>query len=256
MQTLWDHRELLYFLEWRDIKVRYKQTVLGLAWALLQRLAIALSIFLLLGRLVGLPTGDLPYLVFAYAGMVVWQFLSPSVSQSSDSLVANERLVTKVYFPQLLLPLSTVLASSLDFALNLLVLGGFLAWFQIMPDVRLLLLPIFAALLGVTAFGIGLWLSALNVKYRDVRYTISFLIQFWFFATPIAYPSSAVPERWQHWYALNPVVGVVEGFRWALSGTSEVPIHALVVSFAVTVIVFVSGLFYFRRTEDTFADFV
>jgi lipopolysaccharide transport system permease protein len=256
LQILWDHRELLYFLVWRDIKVRYKQTVVGIAWALLQPLAIALSIILLLGRVVQLPTGDLPYPVFAYAGMVVWQFLSQAVSESSNSLLANERLVTKVYFPRLLLPLSTVLASSLDFALNLLVLGGFLAWFQIMPQVRLLLLPVFAALIGVTALGIGLWLSALNVKYRDVRYTVSFLIQFWFFTTPIAYPMSAVPERWQQWYTLNPMVGAVEGFRWALCGTGEVPIHALVVSFAVTFIVFVSGLYYFHRTEDTFADFI
>ncbi len=256
LQTLWDHRELLYFLVWRDIKVRYKQTVIGIAWALLQPLAIALSIILLLGRVVRLPVGDLPYPVFAYAGMVVWQFLSQTVSESSNSLLANEQLVTKVYFPRLLLPLSAMLASSLDFVLNLLILGGFLAWFQIMPQVRLLLLPLFAALVGVTALGVGLWLSAVNVKYRDVRYTISFLIQFWFFATPIVYPSSAVPQRWQQWYALNPMVGAVEGFRWALRGTGDVPMHALVVSSAVTVVVFLSGLIYFHRTEDTFADFI
>lgn len=256
LQALWDHRELLYFLVWRDIKVRYKQTVVGIVWALLQPLAIALSITLLFGRVVRLSTGDLPYPVFAYAGMVLWQFLSQTVSECSNSLLANERLVTKVYFPRLLLPLSTVLASSLDFALNLLVLGGFLAWFQIMPQVRLLLLPIFAGLIGVTALGVGLWLSAMNVKYRDVRYTVGFLIQFWFFATPIAYPSNAVPQRWQQWYALNPMVGAVEGFRWALRGTGEVPIYSLVVSFSVAVIVFVGGLMYFRRTEDTFADFI
>ncbi len=256
LRAIWEHRELLFFLVWRDIKVRYRQTVLGIAWAVLQPLAIAMSISLLFGRLVQVPRGELPYPVFAYAGMVVWQLFSQGVTECSNSLLANDRLVTKVYFPRVLLPLSAVLASLLDFVISLLVLAGFLAWFRITPQAGLLLIPVFAVLTSITALGIGLWLAALNVKYRDVRYTLTFLIQFWFFATPIAYPSTAVPARWQHWYALNPMVGVVEGFRWALRGTGGVPVEILIISAGTIAVLLVSGLFYFQRTEDTFADYI
>lgn len=256
LRAIWDHRELLYFLVWRDIKVRYKQTVLGVAWAVLQPLALALSISLLLGRLVPMPQGELPYPVFAYAGMVVWQLFAQATTDGSNSLLANERVLTKVYFPRLLLPLSAVLASLLDFAISLLVLAAFLAYFRIAPHAGLLLLPAFALLAAAAALGIGLWLSALNVKYRDVRYTVTFLIQFWFFATPVAYPLSAVPARWQPWYALNPMVGVVEGFRWAVRGSGAVPVYALALSAGVTAVLFVGGLYFFHQTEDTFADFL
>lgn len=256
LNEVWTHRELLYFLVWRDIKVRYKQTVLGVTWAVLQPLAIALSMSLLLGRLVKVPPGELPYPVFAYAGMVVWQLFAQASADCSNSLLANERLLTKVYFPRLLLPLSAVLASLLDFAISLVVLAAFLAYFRIAPQFTLLLLPAFALLAAAAALGIGLWLSALNVKYRDVRYTVTFLIQFWFFATPIAYPASAVPARWQAWYALNPMVGVVEGFRWAVRGTGDIPMHTLAVSIGATAAMLLSGLFFFHRTEDTFADYL
>jgi lipopolysaccharide transport system permease protein len=256
LRAIWEHRELLFFLVWRDIKVRYRQTALGIAWAVLQPLAIALSISLLFGRLVQIPQGDLPYPVFAYAGMVLWQLFAQGVTECSNSMVANERLVTKVYFPRLLLPLSAVLSCLLDFAISLVVLVGFLAWFRITPQVGLLLIPAFAGLAVITALGIGLWLAALNVKYRDVRYTLTFLIQFWFFASPIAYPSSSVPERWQHWYALNPMVGIVEGFRWTLRGTGTLPVQMLLISSAAIAVVLISGLIYFQRTEETFADYI
>lgn len=253
---LWSHRELLFFLTWRDIKVRYKQTVIGVAWAVLQPLAIALSLSLLLGRLVKVPAGELPYPVFAYSGMVVWQLFAQAVTDSSNSLLANERLLTKVYFPRLLLPLSAVLSSLLDFGISLFVLAAFLAYFRIVPQASIVLMPLFVVMTVVVALGIGFWLSALNVKYRDVRYTVTFLMQFWFFATPIAYPASTVPERWRFWYELNPMAGVVEGFRWSLRGTGAFPLHMLVTSACVSAVLFAGGLYYFCRTEETFADFM
>lgn len=255
-RELWQHRELLYFLTWRDIKVRYKQTILGLAWAVLQPLAIALTLTLFLGHLVKVPSGGLPYPVFAYSAMVVWQLFAQALTQSSNSLVANERLVTKVYFPRLIVPLSAVLASLLDFAISLLVLAMFLAYYRIAPTATILALPLMVFLAVLIALGVGLWLAALNVKYRDVRYTVNFLVQFWFFASPVAYPTSVVPERWRIWYGLNPMVGVVEGFRWALRGSGAAPLLLLAISAGVAVALFMSGLYYFRRTEDTFADFI
>ncbi|MGB7547410.1 MAG: ABC transporter permease [Terracidiphilus sp.] len=255
-RELWQHRELLYFLTWRDIKVRYKQTVLGLAWAVLQPLAIALTLTMFLGRLVKVPSGGLPYPVFAYSAMVVWQLFAQALTQSSNSLLANERLVTKVYFPRLIVPLSAVLASLLDFTISLLVLAMFLAYYRIAPTATIVLLPLMVFLAVLIALGVGLWLAALNVKYRDVRYTVNFLVQFWFFASPVAYPTSVVPERWRIWYGLNPMVGVVEGFRWALRGSGAAPLLLLAISAGVAVVLFMSGLYYFRRTEDTFADFI
>ena len=256
LRELWQHRELLYFLTWRDIKVRYKQTVLGVLWAVLQPLAIAFSLSVFLGRIVKVPTGGLPYFVFAYSAMVIWQLFAQSLTESSNSLLANERLITKVYFPRLLVPMSAVLASLLDFVISLFVLAAFLAYYRIVPTASLLTLPLIVLLAIASAFGLGLWLAALNVKYRDVRYILSFLVQFWFLATPVAYPASIVPERWRLPYGLNPMVGVVEGFRWALRGGGEAPVHLLAISAAVALVAFLSGIYYFRRTEDTFADFI
>jgi len=250
------HRDLLYFLTWRDIKVRYKQTLLGVAWAILQPLLIALSLTLFLARVVKIPTGGLPYPIFAYSGMVIWQFLAQSVTEASNSLVANERLVSKVYFPRLVIPLSSVLASLMDLVISLVVLTVFIVYFRIAPKLSLAVLPLMIALAGVVASGAGFWLSALNVKYRDVRYTVGFLVQFWFFVSPIAYPGSVVPERWRLWYEMNPMVGVVEGFQWALEGTSNFPARPVILSAVVAAALFFSGLYYFRRTEDTFADFI
>jgi lipopolysaccharide transport system permease protein len=255
-KELWQHRELLYFLTWRDIKVRYKQTVLGLVWVVIQPLAIALTLTLFLGRLVKVPSEGLPYLVFAYSGMVVWQLFANALTESSNSLLANERLITKVYFPRLIVPLSAVLASLLDFTIGLFVLVLFLIYYRIAPAVTVFLLPLMVVLAVIASLGVGLWLSALNVKYRDVRYTVTFLVQFWFLATPVAYPTSVVPERWRVLYGLNPMVGVVEGFRWVLRGAGPAPVLLLLVSACVAVTLLMSGLYYFRRTEDTFADFI
>ncbi len=255
-RDLWQYRELLHFLTWRDIKVRYKQTVLGMAWAVIQPLAIALTLSLFLGRLVKVPSEGLPYPVFAYSAMVVWQLFANALTESSNSLLTNERLITKVYFPRLIAPLSAVLASLLDFAISLIVLVVFLIYYRIVPTATIAMLPFMALLAVLIALGVGLWLAALNVKYRDVRYTLGFLVQFWFLATPIAYPISVVPERWRVWYGLNPMVGVVEGFRWTLRGTGAAPVRLLAVSAGVAVMILIGGVYYFRRTEDTFADFI
>ncbi len=253
---LWRYRELLYFLTWRDIKVRYKQTLLGILWAVLQPLAIALTLSLFLGRLAKMPSGGLPYPVFAYAGTVMWQLFSQALTESSNSLLANEQLITKVYFPRLIIPLSAVLASLLDFAISFVLIIFFLLYYRMVPTVAMVTLPLMVCLAVAIAMGVGLWLASLNVKYRDVRYTLGFLVQFWFLATPIAYPTSVVPGRWRIWYGLNPMVGVVEGFRWALCGIGHAPILLVAVSVCVSVVILVSGLYYFRRTEDTFADFI
>jgi lipopolysaccharide transport system permease protein len=255
-RALWQHRELLYFLALRDIKVRYKQTVLGAAWVVLQPAAIALTLTLFLGRLVQVPSAGMPYLVFAYSGMVVWLLFANSLTESSNSLTTNDRLIGKVYFPRLVIPVSVVLAALPDFAINGCVLGVILAYHHITPAATLWLTPLFVVLELMTALGVGLWLTALNVKYRDVRYTVNFLVQFWFFATPVAYPVSVVPQRWQAWYGLNPMVGVVEGFRWSLTGAGPMPVRLLAISAGMATVLLLSGLVYFSHTEDTFADFI
>jgi lipopolysaccharide transport system permease protein len=253
---LWRHRELLYFLIWRDIKVRYKQTVLGLAWAIIQPLMIALTLTLFLGHLAKMPSDGLPYVVFAYSATAMWQLFAQSLTGASNSMLDNERLVTKVHFPRLIIPLSAVVASLLDFAIAFLVLVLFLAYYRILPSTTWLALPFLVVLTAVLASGVGFWLAALNVKYRDVRYTLGFLVQFWFLASPIAYSSSVVPERWRVLYALNPMVGILDGFRWGLRGTGPAPLHLLAVSAGVTVLLFMIGLYYFQNTEDTFADII
>ena len=253
---VWAYRELLYFLVWRDLKVRYKQTVLGIAWAVLQPLATTLVFAIFLGRLAGVPSDGVPYPVFAYAAMLPWQLFAHALTDSSNSLVANERLITKVYFPRLVIPLATILAGLVDFAIAFVVGIGLMAWHGIVPGPFIAAVPLFVALAVLAALAAGLWLSALNVEYRDVRYTLGFLVQIWLFATPVAYPSSLVPERWRALYGLNPMAGVVEGFRWALLGHGQPPGALLVVSTAVTFVVLAGGLWYFKRMERTFADVV
>lgn len=255
-RELWQYRELVYFLTWRDIKVRYKQTVLGVAWAVIQPLFIALTLSLFLGKLAKVPSDGIPYPVFAYVAMVPWQLFSQALTEASNSLVANDRLITKVYFPRMAIPLAAVMGGLVEFAIALFVLIPFLAHYRIVPTATVLAAPLFVLLAALVAFGAGLWLSALNVQYRDVRYTVNFLIQLWFLATPVAYPTSVVPERWRALYGLNPMVGVIEGFRWALLGAGEVPRHLLVVSVAATAAILGSGLYYFRRMEDSFADVI
>lgn len=256
LRELWEYRELLYFLTWRDIKVRYKQTVLGAAWAVIQPFFMMLVFSLFFGRLARVPSDGIPYPIFTYCALLPWQLFAHALSESSNSLVANERLITKVYFPRLVVPFSAVLGGLMDFAIAFVILLLMMAYYGIRPTWAIVTLPGFLLLAILTALGVGLWLSALNVKYRDVRYTITFLTQFWMFATPVAYSASLVPARWRPFYGLNPMAGVVEGFRWAMLGKSEGPGAILAVSAAVVVLIFVGGLFYFRRMEAEFADVV
>jgi lipopolysaccharide transport system permease protein len=256
LRELWQYRELLYFLIWRDVKVRYKQTIIGAAWAVIQPFFTMVVFSVFFGRLAQIPSDGVPYPIFAYSALVPWMYFATAVSQASNSLVEHERVITKVYFPRLLLPLATVLAGLIDFAIAFIVLLGMMLFYGIVPTVAVWTLPLFVLLAAATAFAVALWLSALNVQYRDVRYAIPFLIQFWLFATPIAYPSSLVPEQWRAAYGLNPMAGVVEGFRWALLGEGEA--HGLLVTGSVLMValLLVSGLYYFRRMEKTFADVV
>jgi lipopolysaccharide transport system permease protein len=256
LRDLWEYRELLYFLTWRDIKVRYKQTVLGAAWAVIQPFFTMLVFSIFFGRLAKVPSDGIPYPIFAYCALLPWQLFAHSLTESGNSLVANERLITKVYFPRLVIPMSAVLAGLLDFAIAFVVLIGMMLFYGIVPTIAIVTLPLFLLLAVATALGVGLWLSALNVQYRDVRYTIPFLTQFWLFATPVAYSSSLVPEALRPLYGLNPMAGVVEGFRWALLGKAEGPGALLAVSTVVTALILVGGLYYFRRMEKTFADVV
>jgi len=256
LREFWTYRELLYFLTWRDIKVRYKQTVLGAAWAIIQPFFMMVVFSLFFGRLAHVPSDGIPYPVFAYCALLPWQLFAHALSESSNSLVANERLITKVYFPRLVVPISAVLGGLLDFAIAFVILLAMMVYYGIRPTWAIVTLPGFLLLAILTALGVGLWLSALNVKYRDVRYTIAFLTQFWLFATPVAYPSSIVPARWRALYGLNPMAGVVEGFRWALLGKNEGPGALLAVSVAVVILILIGGLYYFRRMEAEFADVV
>jgi lipopolysaccharide transport system permease protein len=256
LAELWEYRELLYFLTWRDIKVRYKQTVLGAAWAVIQPLGMMLVFTIFFGRLVGVPSDGLPYPIFAYTALLPWQLFSRALTDASTSLVVNERLITKVYFPRLLIPVSAVLASLVDFAIAFVLLLGMMVFYGIVPTGSVLMLPLFVLLALMTALGIGFWLSALNAQYRDVRYTLPFLTQFWLFATPVVYPASLVPEQWRLLYGLNPMTGVVEGFRWALLGRTGAPDAMLAVSATVVLGVFIGGLYYFNRVDETLADVV
>lgn len=256
LADLWHYRELLYFLVWRDVKVRYKQTVLGAAWAIIQPFFTMVVFSLFFGKLAKMPSDGIPYPIFAYAALVPWTFFSSALTQSSNSLVGNANLITKVYFPRLVIPISAALSPLPDFAIAFAVLLGMMVYFGIYPTAAVIFLPLLILLALVTALGAGLWLSALNVKFRDVRYTVPFLTQFWMFATPVAYPSSLLPGHWQIVYALNPMVGVVEGFRWALLGANTAPGPMIIASSLAAVAMLVSGAYYFRRMEKTFADVV
>jgi len=253
---LWEYRELLYFLTWRNIKVRYKQTVLGAAWAIIQPFFTMVVFSLFFGKLAGMPSDGIPYPIFAYAALVPWMFFANGLSQSSDSLVGSADLVKKVYFPRLVVPISSVISGVIDFLLAFVVLLGMMFFYKIFPTINAIWLPLFLLLAFVTALGVGLWLSALNVQFRDVRYTVPFLTQFWLFATPIAYPSSLLPGPWRILYGVNPMVGVVEGFRWALLGTETTPGPIIIVSTLAALMLLISGVFFFRRMERTFADVI
>jgi lipopolysaccharide transport system permease protein len=257
LRELWDYRELFYFLMWRDIKVRYKQTVLGAAWAIIQPFFTMVVFSLFFGRLASVPSDGVPYPIFSYAALVPWQFFANALGQASNSLIMGSNMIKKVYFPRLTMPTATVFAGVVDFCLAFVVLLAMMLFFGIAPTLNVIWLPLFLLLALITSLGVGLWLSAMNVHFRDVRFTIPFLTQFWLFATPIAYPSSLIEDPLLRMiYGINPMVGVVEGFRWALLGVDTAPGPMVAVSAVVAVGLLVSGLFYFRRMEKTFADVV
>jgi homopolymeric O-antigen transport system permease protein len=253
---LWEYRELLFFLVWRDVKVRYKQTALGVAWAVLQPLLATLIFSVFFGRLAKIPSDGVPYPVFAYVALVPWQYFANALTLSSNSLVASQNLITKVYFPRLIIPLGSVIAGLVDFCFAFVVLIGMMFYYGIKPSPTIFLFPLFLALAVCTALAAGLWLSALNVQFRDVKHTIPFLVQFWFFVTPVVYPSSIVPAKWRLWYGLNPMAGVVEGFRYAVLGKAGRPGAMIWVSAAAVAVMLIGGMLYFRKMESTFADIV
>jgi lipopolysaccharide transport system permease protein len=256
LSELWEFRELLYFLTWRDIKVRYKQTALGASWAIIQPLATMAIFTLFFGRLGHIPSDGVPYPVFTLTALVPWTFFNFAVTQASNSLVGSQNLIKKIYFPRLLIPTGTILAGLVDLVIGLGVLAVMLFYYGIVPGTNALLLPFFIVLAVATALGVGLWFSALNVRYRDVKYVVPFLTQFWLFATPIAYPSSLLKAPWRSIYGLNPMAGVVEGFRWALLGTARPPGTMFALSVIAAAAMLISGAFYFRRMERHFADVV
>jgi lipopolysaccharide transport system permease protein len=250
----WAYRELLYFLVWRNIKARFKQTALGVTWVILQPVLTMVVFTIFFGRLAGMPSEGAPYPIYTFAALLPWQLFSHAVSQAGNSLIVSPELLTKVYFPRLILPTAAVLEGLVDFSLAMLVFTGMMIFYGVTPGPAVVALPLLVLLACAAALAVGLWLAALNVRYRDVRYTIPFFVQFWLIATPIAYPASLVPDRWRLVYGLNPMVGVVEGFRWALLGKPETLHPSVFVSAAVVTLLLAGGLVYFRRLERTFAD--
>ena len=253
---LWAYRELLYFLVWRDVKVRYKQTILGASWAVLQPLLTMVVFTLFFGRLAKMPSDGLPYPLFSYAALVPWTFFATGLTAAAGSLVSGANLIRKIYFPRLLVPVAAVAAGGVDFAIAFAVLIGMVLVYGFVPGIAVLWLPLLALLALVTALGVGTWAAALNLQFRDVRYVVPFGVQLWLFATPIAYPSSLLSEPWRTLYAVNPMVGVVEGFRWALLDTEPAPGSILWISAAAALLLLLASALYFRRLEKTFADVV
>lgn len=256
LSELWTYRELLYFLIWRDVKVRYKQTVIGIGWAILQPLLTMVIFTMIFGNFAKIPSDGLPYPVFAFTALLPWNLFAGALNRSTLSLVGSASLITKVYFPRLIVPVSAIISGIIDFAIAFVFLLGLMLWFHIVPTWGAIALPIFLLLTLITALAVGLWLSALDVRYRDVGHAIPFLIQIWMFLSPVAYPLSLVPEKWRLLYSLNPMVGVIEGFRWALLGMESPDFKVIAVSTAVVVALLLSGLVYFKRMERTFADVV
>jgi lipopolysaccharide transport system permease protein len=257
LKDLWIYRELVYFLTWRNLKVRYKQTALGAAWAILQPFLTMVVFSIFFGNLAKVPSDGVPYPIFSYTALLPWTLFAKALTDASHSLVQSSHMITKVYFPRLILPLASILSGLVDFALAFLVLFFMMLYYGIVPTAAVWTLPLFVLLAMITALGVGFWLSAMNVLYRDIGYVLPFLTQFWMTLTPIAYPASLLPEQWRLVYALNPMTGVVEGFRWALLGsTASAPTGMLAVSTTISIIVLITGLYYFKRMERRFADMV
>jgi lipopolysaccharide transport system permease protein len=256
LRSIWEYRELLYFLAWRDIKVRYKQTAIGAAWAIIQPLLTMALFTAIFGRFAKIPSDGLPYPIFAYSALLPWNFFSGALTRTVASVVGSSHLITKVYFPRLVIPTASTISGIVDFSFSFIVLLGMMVWFGIRPHLGVLALPLLLLLAQATALAVGLWFSALNVKYRDVGYAIPFIVQLWMFASPLAYPVSMIPERWRLLYSLNPMVGVIEGFRWALLGKAHPDWMALGISITVVTLLLFSGAAYFRRMERTFGDII
>jgi lipopolysaccharide transport system permease protein len=256
LRDLWAHRELLYFLTWRDLKVRYKQTVLGVAWAIMQPLFTMIIFTLFFGRLAGVPSDGVPYPVFVYAGLIIWTFFSNAVTSSGNSLVGNAQLLSKVYFPRMIIPGSAILAGVVDFAIAFAVLVVLMIYYGTAPTVNILLVPVLLALITLLAFSVGMWLSALNVKYRDIRFALPFVIQLWMFLSPVIYPSSFVPARWRWLLALNPLTGIIDNFRVSLFGHQAFNWMTLGVATIITLALFIYSTYVFLRMEEDFADIV
>jgi lipopolysaccharide transport system permease protein len=256
-KDLWNYRELFYFLAWRDILVRYKQTVVGIAWALIRPFLTMIVLSIVFGSFAKLPSGGAPYPIFVFSAMLPWQFFSNSLSECSNSLISNSNLISKVYFPRLIVPTSAVMVSFVDFMISGIILLGLMAWYNFIPDWRILTLPLFILIAFAAAIGAGLWLAALNVEYRDFRYIVPFLVQFGMYISPVGFGSSVVPEQWRLIYSLNPMVGVIDGFRWAiLGGKSNIYWPGFSLSVALVIFLLISGIWYFRKTERTFADVI
>lgn len=256
-RDLWRYRELFYFLAWRDILVRYKQTAIGVIWALLRPLLTMIVFVIVFGRIAKMPSDGVPYPILVFAALLPWQFFSTSLSESSNSLVGNANLISKVYFPRLIIPASAVITSMVDFLISFALLALLMVWFQFVPDWRILTLPLFTGIAFLAALGPGLYLTALNVKYRDFRYVIPFIVQFGLFLSPVGFSSNVIPEQWRLLYSLNPMVGVIDGFRWAICrGAAQIYVPGFLLSMAVTAFFLWLGIWYFRRTEKTFADVI
>jgi lipopolysaccharide transport system permease protein len=256
-KDLWRYRELFYFLAWRDILVRYKQTVIGIAWALIRPFLTMVVFTIVFGELAKLPSEGVPYPILVFSAMLPWQFFSSALSECSNSLVSNANLISKVYFPRLIVPASAVIVSFVDFLVSGMIMLGLMAWYNFVPSWRILTLPLFILIAFAASMGVGLWLSALNVKYRDFRYVVPFLVQFGLYISPVGFSSSIVPQKWRLLYSLNPMVGVIDGFRWAILGSeSNLYWSGFTLSLGLVALLFVSGIWYFRKTERTFADVI
>ena len=256
-KDLWRYRELFYFLAWRDILVRYKQTVIGMAWALIRPFLTMIVFTVVFGNLAKLPSEGAPYPILVFAGMLPWQFFAGALSECSNSLISNANLISKVYFPRLIVPASAVIVSFVDFMVSGMILLGLMAWYDFVPSWRILTLPIFIAIAFAASIGAGLWLSALNVEYRDFRYIVPFIVQFGLYISPVGFSSSIVPEKWRLLYSINPMVGVIDGFRWAiLGGSSKLYWLGFSLSLGIVILLLVSGIWYFRKTERRFADVI
>lgn len=255
-KDLWRYRELFYFLAWRDILVRYKQTVVGVAWAVIRPLLTMVALTFVFGKLAKMPSGGVPYPILVFCGMLPWQFFAAAFAESGNSLVSNAGMITKVYFPRLVVPVSSVITSFVDFLISAVLMAFMMVYFGYLPGPSVLVLPAFVLLAFATAFGAGLWVSALMVRYRDFRYIIPFVVQFGLYVSPVGFSSSVVPEEWRLLYSLNPMVGVIDGFRWAILGDANIYWPGLWISVAGVALMIISGIWYFRKTEKTFADVI